>query len=411
MDKKGYLEEFSAYCNHEFSAEIMAVRASFFGDHENTLKYAVQDARDNSSDIAVIDGDYEAMKLRVEKALTDSTVSEDAKARMREFLALIEYQTDRPDYFKRVQPHNATDFIVSRADHFQFTLINEAHYSSQNRAFTRTLLQPLWDKGYRYLALETLSYDDPDINDRGYAERNSGFYTADPVFAEMVAEALKIGYKLVTYETRSQSIADGTERDFDQAMNIFNQTIKIDSNAKVLIHAGYGHILEVGDDGYQPMGAQLKRLLNKDVLTIDQERMVYLPDSTKMNALYMEAHKNFSITEPSVFLDGKNKPFVEPFVQESIDIQVFHPKTEFKFNRPTWLKSDESNYYLIPDDYLEYEGSLIQAIDMDRSESAIPNDQTIIKKNTALVLPPGKYKIHIVDRNGNLIGRATLEAN
>lgn len=47
-------------------------------------------------------------------------------------------------------------------------MINEAHHQLMHRTFTTSLLEGLYAKGYRFLGLEALAYDDTLLNQRGY---------------------------------------------------------------------------------------------------------------------------------------------------------------------------------------------------------------------------------------------------
>ncbi|ELR68409.1 hypothetical protein C900_00441 [Fulvivirga imtechensis AK7] len=409
VEGKMILPDYALYCQRSLDNERLAVFASFFGDYENTIRFATMDApfrSDNS--LQVNKDDINRIKSYYSQALENETLHDEELLKAKQVLALLEYQYEKPDYFANLKSIDALQHIASKAESYQFLLINEAHYSSQNRMFTNSLLKPLWEKGYRYLALETLGYIDDQLDQRGYALNNTGYYTKDPSFALLVSNALNIGYKLVAYET--QDGLDGTARDHEQALNLFNRTVKRDSAAKVLVHAGYGHILELGDSNYEPMAYQLKKLLESDVLTVDQESMLVINDTAKMNPLYHDALEKEAILKPTVFINEDSTSFVEPLYQGSIDIQVYHPKTEFRYNRPIWLRTPNSNFYKIPNRYLTYEGSLIQAIKATAHEDAVPTDQTIIHQNSALILEPGDYELRVINCDGTWVGSAFLKA-
>ncbi len=85
------------------------------------------------------------------------------------------------------------------------------------------------------------------------------------------------------------------------------------------------------------MGYQLRNLANQDVLTIDQENMVSFPDVTQQHFYYQEAKKKFDLADPTVFLDEEGKVIVDPVQSLGIDVQVYHPKTNFVRGRPHWL--------------------------------------------------------------------------
>ena len=78
-------------------------------------------------------------------------------------------------YFIGFTPVSARDYIIERSKNEQIIIINEAHTYSNHRTFTHSLLQGLYDNGYRYLGLEALF--DTIINERKYPIIASGYYT------------------------------------------------------------------------------------------------------------------------------------------------------------------------------------------------------------------------------------------
>lgn len=154
----------------------------------------------------------------------------------------ISFPTDVPliseDLIENLSAISAVDKIQAMSEETQIVMINEAHHIALHRTLTASLLQKLWSSGYRYLAIETLSKRDVDINIRGYAIERSGTYSNEPVYAEMIRTAKKLGYQIIAYDD------SGSEREKKAAENIFNATFSINKNAKVIVHCGYSHILE-----------------------------------------------------------------------------------------------------------------------------------------------------------------------
>lgn len=408
----GFNKEFASYCNEsEVSPEIRAVLSSFYGDYESSLLFASVDAKPvGLSPFANMSADeLKSKRQSLEKIMADSLSPEEEKKFAASMLTFMQAWKDPKYIFKGKTPYSASDFIVEQAKKYHFLLINEAHYSSQNREFTRELLKPLWDAGYRYLALEALSHNDKSLTQRGYPIAVTGYYIQDAVFGNLVRDALKIGYKLIPYETTRES--EGTERDSDQAITIYNNTIKKDQIGKVLIHAGYSHISEATSLNYEPLGAQLKKLVNTDILTVDQESMLALPDSTKVHPYQLFTSTRYNIQKPVVFLDADKKPLVDPLNASGIDIQVYHPQTKFVNHRPTWRVGRDKKMYKLPESYSKYRGCLLQAMIESEDSTAVPIDEFIIKQNSALVLPLGEYLLRIINCEGILVGTASIKTN
>ncbi|MET0300882.1 MAG: hypothetical protein ABW036_14015, partial [Flavitalea sp.] len=67
----------------------------------------------------------------------------------------------------------AKPYIIEQAKNSKITIINEAHHNPMHRVFTHSLLQDLYNNGYRYLGLEAL--DDEEINKRKFPTEESGY--------------------------------------------------------------------------------------------------------------------------------------------------------------------------------------------------------------------------------------------
>lgn len=388
--------------------ELNAVLCSFLGDHASSIKYATKrapikgnhviTANLSSSQINNLRTNY----LQIISSLPPHSLEKEEAIKM---LRILNTPTDVKEVFNNKNIVKAIDFILSNAINYNYLLINESHYNSQNRAFTKSLLKPLWSLGYRYLALETLSYDDPELAKRGYPVMNTGYYTQESVFGNLVREALRIGYKIIPYEYDSKN---SVLRDSMQAVNIYKQTYKADLKGKVLVHAGYSHIAEAGDRSFKPMGLQLKGLLQEEILTVDQESMTELLDSEKRHPYYNYAIDNFSTDFPFVVVDSTNQSIVDPINSIGIDIQVYHPFTTYVQGRPKWIIDETNSAFQLPKYILKYKGYLLQAIKHDELSNAVPIDQFVISENKSIVLPRGIFLLRLIDKNGSLTGTIDL---
>ena len=95
---------------------------------------------------------------------------------------------------------DAFEPILEAADEHQVLMINEEHRTPVHRAFTHRLLPALRAKGFRYLALEALAEDAAALRTRGHPVHDTGIYTNDPVFADLIRDALKLGFEVVPYD-------------------------------------------------------------------------------------------------------------------------------------------------------------------------------------------------------------------
>ncbi|MCK7458352.1 hypothetical protein [Idiomarina aminovorans] len=104
------------------------------------------------------------------------------------------------DKVKGLSMQNAVDAIVEKSVEHQIVMINEAHHVAQHRVLTYRLLKDLWEQGYRYLALETLSENaEKELADE-YVSESAGYYTVEPVFANLILHARQLGFQLVSYD-------------------------------------------------------------------------------------------------------------------------------------------------------------------------------------------------------------------
>lgn len=404
---------FNEYCNIDLKTnfELNAVQCSFYGDYQNAIDQATKNnaiSNQHSRNINHGPGDIDKPELlkTLMAVINDPNTAEEDKASAQ---MMVDFISVPPagELFAGAKPVPAMNYIVKKAKEYHFTLINEAHYNSQHRSFNKDLLRPLWKEGYRYLALEALQYKDTGLTKRGYPLLSTGYYIKDSNFGNLVREALQMGYELVPYETQNNH--DGTLRDRDQATNIYKQTWEKDKKGKVLIHAGYSHIAERGDTGYEPMGYQLKKLVNQDILTIDQVTMVGFNDTAELHDYYQEAAKNFELAEPTIFLNKKGTTIVDPVNSPAIDIQVYHPVTRFEQGRPHWMKKKGIKQIPLPGSLLKYEGCLILAVIKGEEKEAVPVDQFVISKEKAFLLQSGNYEIRIINCKGELVGTCGLE--
>jgi hypothetical protein len=411
VSTKNFSDDFNRYCIIDTTQnfELNAVLCSFIGDYESSIKFATRDViQVQPSDLyfGLDDVQIASVKEKYNIITKSEEASKEVKFEAQRILELLNRHKDLKQAFKNQILTNAKKFIVGIADNYHYILINEAHYSSQNRAFTRELLEPLWNNGYRYLALETLSENEQDLLNRGYPVKDSGYYTRDPVFGNMVRDAIKIGYKLISYDYKSQ---DNNLRDSIQALNIYNKTFQNDKVGKVLVHAGYSHISEFGDERYEPMGSRLKKILGADILTIDQVNMTERSDPQKLHPYYQYVRTNYAFDSASIIIDKNQKVLVDPINSFGIDLQIYHPVTIFEKGRPTWIVTENYKSYKLPTSMKLYKGHLLQIIGKDELKDAIPLDQFVITKETSVVLPKGEYIFRLIDREGSLKGRGDLK--
>lgn len=312
---------------------------------------------------------------------------------------------------KDIQSASAKESIVDNAQYYRVIMINEDRAKPVHRAFTYSLLNDLYKKGYRYLAMEALN----NLSNHSLDSINvfTGFYTNEPVAGELVRKALQIGYQLISYEDTLATVHTASQRDSIQAENIY-EVIKKDSTAKILVHAGYGHIAEEKNSDYWPMGYWFRKISGIDPFTVEQTALTEGSNFEAGRIFYKYFTNRFSITEPSVIFQNK-RPF-NPFRTKGYDMLVIHPPTKMQSERPTWLllsgdrqpvsiQPTERNLFFVQAYYEhEYHEGMTRFI--------VPADQTYSTNRDGyygLFLKKGKYKIVLRDVSYKILVVKDLE--
>ena len=296
------------------------------------------------------------------------------------------------------------DYFKNLDDQVSLVIVSEAHHKPQHRIFTRKILKTLYDKGFRYLGLEALTTNfnhpqfvlDSLLNDRRYPLDSplTGRYAMEPMMGQLIRTALDLGFTVFGYDRFGGDI----ERDLGQAMNI-KKMMDRDPEGKYLIHCGWYHAIESDypkrkDDRY--MAHHLKRLTGHDPLTVYQdllsEKYLY-----RESPVYEKLQGEMGIVVNS---RGEALKMVDHF-----DVLVYHPRTTFKYGRPSYLFSNP-NMRMIKMSLTEYDLSYpvhIEATLIKEGQDATPMDRVEVLspyQNTNLILPPGEYSIYIIDNTG-----------
>ena len=308
----------------------------------------------------------------------------------------------------------AVDWIAAQAGDYRVVMLNEAHHAPQTRTLTLSLLPVLRQKGYTHLALEALSNDGKDPLSRGYPDRDSGMYTREPVFAALIREAKRLGYRLVPYETASAPGERQQDRETGQAEAIA-KALAGDPQARMLVHAGYAHIGEAQrglPDDARPMAMELARISGLPLLTVDQTstRSYEADDADTVGRKLSLA---FVASVPSVLVsrDGgeawSNKPGL-------YDVSVLLPSSPVTPLRPDWLVLDGRRHAVAIDmtPCLGHLPCLAEARHAAEGDDAIPADQFLMlaasEAATPLYLAPGTYRLRLLGSDGQALAEREL---
>ena len=313
-------------------------------------------------------------------------------------------------YFKSFKEQNAKDYIIEKSKSEKIIIINEAHHNSSHRVFTTSLLKKLFTNGYRFFGLEAVT--DTLINKRKFVSKESGYYTNEPQMANLINEAIKIGFKILSYEAINGE--NGKEREIIQAKNIA-KIVTENPNSKFLIHCGWEHVVEgtPGNKSWEKaMAGRLKEYTKIDPFTIDQTFYSEKGDS-KFNKPYIGM---VNLKSSVIMVNENGKAFNGGIENDQTDCRIIHPITEYVDGRPNWLTiSGERKKYKIPKNKIAKFPVLVLAYNKDEYEqNGIPCDIIEVLNREQiqdLILKKGEYKIIIKDENYKIINEFEQKIN
>lgn len=285
----------------------------------------------------------------------------------------------------------AVKFLLEQCNENRVVMFNEAHFVPNHRLLVRFLLKDLYEMGFNYLALESLWEKDEQLNKRGYPVLESGFYTREPNMSNLIREAIKIGYRVVGYDDFSNN------REKNQAENLFRKTIQRDSNAKIIVLAGFGHINEKLSERKNMMAAEFKIISGINPLTIDQIE-------------FKGKRKNWLSVVDTTRLTNVKRLTTDIYVTNNITYTLLSQKDKFEKYElrlsevvMNWLQNENEKYKGILSIYLDSE--------IAENKKAIPVRNLLldeIKSPVKIDLPKGHYHFTTRDRFGTLLFEGKL---
>ena len=310
----------------------------------------------------------------------------------------------------------ALEAIRAAAIGRRVVILNEAHIASRHRQFLSQLLTVLARDGFTHFAAETFA-NDPESARRTASLRAGaavtqaiGYYTRDPVFAEAVRTALRLGYRLIPYEERADQRRDAgpadatANREVAQARN-FLQALAMHPKARVVVNVGYNHLAETPDpSGVAWLALQIKRLSGIDPLTVDQAYPGSFVPQVKGSPLRTAVLGRFGFKTPIVVRSQTGDILGRGPWQP--DMAVFHPSLPDVSGRPGWLAHDPERREArvrFPADALRGGPVIAQAQHAEEPVLSIPADQFILREDTRAArfyLRPGRYRIRLERLDG-----------
>lgn len=311
-----------------------------------------------------------------------------------------------------VQP--ALPQLAALVEGRQVVMLNESHGHSSQRAANFLFVRGLRKLGFTHLALETLAFDrvegdpcrssvlaDEGLAARGHAVRSTGYYTNDPVYAELLRMALAEGYVPVAYD---HTFPDprSPQREQEQARNIAC-VLERDPDARIVVIGGGSHTSkQPGADG-QPgmMGASLKALLPTEPLSIANFTVALqgLPDNPAA-AGYQDTKRDGLLAGQPYFADTAEGPYTVP----GYDRVAFLPVPAARSPEAGWLRLGG---WRVPAPGVPLACAsapcLLEARRAGEGADAVPGDRCVVGEAGAsctLFLAPGDYDVTLLDAGG-----------
>ena len=297
--------------------------------------------------------------------------------------------------------------LARLVDGRKVVMFNETHGHSNQRAANFLFVRELRKLGFTHLALETLAYDratdhpcrssvlaDEQLHARGYALKDTGYYTDDPVFGELVRMALAEGYTLVAYD---HSFADprSPQREQEQARNIacvFEES----PDARIVVIGGGAHISKAPDDRRPPgmMGLRLAAMLDTEPLAISNavsKLEGFSPGPA--NQGYVTPAIDGGLAGQPYFADSRSGAIT----RRGYDRIAFIPVPEKRSADAGWLRLGG---WRVPAPQVpltcESAPCLLEARRVGEDPEAVPGDRCVIEaagRACQLFLAPGDYDV------------------
>jgi hypothetical protein len=304
-------------------------------------------------------------------------------------------------YFKAFKPQDAKEYILNRSKVEKIIIINEAHHNSRHRVFTTSLLKGLYKNGYRFLGMEMLY--DTIINKRKFPiQDDEGSYTNESQSANLIKEALNIGFTLFRYEYKWVKGKTPKDREIEEAENIAKIMSK-NPDAKFLIHCGWDHLNEgipTTKSWEKAMAARLNDLTGINPFTIDQ-----IPGSEKGDLKFNTPYiKMVNSKKPVIMINAQGKAYNGEIGSERADCSIIFPVTTYTNERPDWLtlEGQRKTFHIPTNSITEYPILVMAYRNNELEQEGVPADVTEITskdQKVDLILDKGNYQIIVKNKD------------
>lgn len=309
---------------------------------------------------------------------------------------------------------DAAEAIARVARGRRVVIVNEAHHAAQTRAIFFDLLPRLRQLGFDWYCAETLEEADlARLQRQGYPVRKSGVYSKEPVFGEVLRQAVRLGFSVCAYESDGDT---QQARETGQARNLA-AVLRAHPDARVLVHAGYGHARkDITVKDARPMAAELERLTGIEPMTVDQTTLGAIASPDRENPAYRPLLGRLPAdAHASVVLMAGDTPWsLEP---AAYDVSVVLPAPAPSHGRAGWLWTIPGKVAVtgFDADCRAHYPCAIEALHAGEGDDAVPADVVVHERagapSPALALFPGDYRIRAVAPDGTQLRETALHVD
>ena len=297
------------------------------------------------------------------------------------------------------------DGIVQIAANQRTVMIMEAHFDSKHREFIGGTLPILKDAGFTHYAVEAISRFDRALVERGYPNISTGVYTADPQFGNVLRRAFDLKFTILGYDFRFTTHDEREEYAATRLAELFQNN----AETKLVVHAGYSHVLKHETTfGQRWLASLLWEKTGIEPFTVWQWSRQHDAHDYEIIVGALKT-RGVSLDEPVLLMPP---PALDcglqdsPYGLASVDAIVLHP--------PDVSVAPAKRTVLFPDAMKRLAGRwnakvwpvVISAYKKDEPTDAIPLDQVMLRQGEmefVLWIPDGaEFEIRVFNSEGLL---------
>ncbi|GAA4453148.1 hypothetical protein [Novipirellula rosea] len=282
----------------------------------------------------------------------------------------------------------------------RIVMMMEDHFVSKHREMIGATLPTFREAGFTHYAAEAIGESGELLTSRGYPVVETGYYTSDPQFGNVLRKALDLEFTVLGYDFRPFTHEGREEFAATKLAKLFTDN----SQTKLIVHAGFAHVLKHETDIEQRwLAAVLWDKTGIEPFTIWQWSA--MRDAQEYRIVADALAELGDLDEPVLLMPP---PTTDGGIRDvpRVDAILVHP--------PDQSAAPADRTVLFPNEMQRISGQwttkhwpvVIAAYKDGEPTTAIPLDQVMMRdgeQRFVLWIPPStKYEIVVFDQNGLL---------